>query len=352
MASIRCDTTKTGLKRYRVRVRLRGARKSGTFIRKAEAMRFAVREEKRILLDALSPVAQAGERTVAEMIERYGFDILAHKGRQTRIVQEAQLGVWRELIGHLVLAEVTPDVIADCRAVLVSRGLSPATVNRYLSAISHCFAWAVRERRWCVVNPVREVYRLPEPTGRDRHLSEAELKRLLMMCKVSVNRLLYTVVVVALSTGARKDEARRLKWRNVDLERGLFYVLSKNGERQKKALCGEALELMRSLYAERDPAVEFCFPSETDERRPMDFRRAWETAVRRARLHDFHYHDLRHSAASFLAAQGATLQEIGEILGHKSLRSTMRYTHLTQQHTRGVVARMNERYLPARRLNG
>jgi integrase len=62
-------------------------------------------------------------------------------------------------------------------------------------------------------------------------------------------------------------------------------------------------------------------------------------------LSDLRFHDLRHTAASYLAMSGATLAEIAEVLGHKTLAMVKRYAHLTEQHTSSVVARMNERFL-------
>ena len=73
----------------------------------------------------------------------------------------------------------------------------------------------------------------------------------------------------------------------------------------------------------------------------MDFRTAWETALRHADIQDFRFHDLRHSAASYLAMNGATLRELADILGHRSLEMVRRYAHLTEQHTAAVVASMN-----------
>ena len=74
-------------------------------------------------------------------------------------------------------------------------------------------------------------------------------------------------------------------------------------------------------------------------------RKPWEEALSAAEIEDFRFHDLRHSAASYLAMSGATLAEIAEVLGHKTLAMVKRYSHLTEQHTSKVVARMNERFL-------
>ena len=72
----------------------------------------------------------------------------------------------------------------------------------------------------------------------------------------------------------------------------------------------------------------------------MCIREAWESTVKRAGIADFCFHDLRHSCASYLAMNGASLAEIAEVLGHKTLQMTKRYTHLSEAHTRSVVERM------------
>lgn len=76
---------------------------------------------------------------------------------------------------------------------------------------------------------------------------------------------------------------------------------------------------------------------------PKDIRSAWEHVRTLAKLEDFRFHDLRHSAASYLAMNGATTRDIAEILGHKTLQMVKRYSHLADSHTSEVVAKMNEK---------
>ena len=74
-------------------------------------------------------------------------------------------------------------------------------------------------------------------------------------------------------------------------------------------------------------------------------RKAWELAFSASQIEDFRFNGLRHSAASYLAMSGATLAEIAEVLGHKTLAMVKRYSHLTEQHTIAVVARMNAKFI-------
>jgi integrase len=83
------------------------------------------------------------------------------------------------------------------------------------------------------------------------------------------------------------------------------------------------------------------FPNQTGTR-PYRIREAWENALKRAEIDNFKFHDLRHSAASYMLMNGASLAEIGEILGHKSFEMTKRYAHLSDNHARSIVERMNE----------
>jgi integrase len=166
---------------------------------------------------------------------------------------------------------------------------------------------------------------------------------LLDACKTSRNKNLYTIVVLALSTGTRRMELLGLTWNDVDLQRGVVRLHdTKNKERRVLPLTGFALELMQQYATKRSNESAFVFPSRNG-RKPADIRTAWEEAVERAEIEDFHFHDLRHSAASYLAMNGASLAEIAEVLGHKTLDMVKRYAHLSDAHTAGVVARMNEK---------
>ena len=98
---------------------------------------------------------------------------------------------------------------------------------------------------------------------------------------------------------------------------------------------------MRELYAGRRRESIFCFPSR-DGLRPVDFRYPWERAREKACLADFRFHDLRHSAASYLAMSGSNLKEIGAILGNTI---PDRYAHLIRDHVAQAVERMNRSVL-------
>jgi integrase len=308
---------------YYAKVRIKGQAQSATFHSLSKARQWSQRVEVGILEGKVSPV----KHTLSGLLDRYMAEVLPQKKASTIPTQRAQLLWWKRQLGQWQLSEVTPARILDCRTKL--QRLSNGTINRYTAVLSHVFTLAT-EWQWCQENPVRKLRKLREPRGRVRYLSDEERHRLLKACKVSANRDLYLLAVLAISTGARKGELAKLTWNTINLERGtLTFIDTKNSTNRTVPVTGLALELLREKP--RKPGKLFA----------RNWRKAFETAVRRAGLVDLRWHDLRHSAASYLAMNGANLLEIAEILGHKSLEMVKRYAHLSEAHTRQVVARMN-----------
>jgi len=150
-------------------------------------------------------------------------------------------------------------------------------------------------------------------------------------------------VLLALSTGMRRGEILSLTWDDLDPERRTIILQdTKNKERRAVPLVGVAYRLLRDLRKSRSNESDLLFPG-SDPERPVDIRKPWETALKRAEIKDFRFHDLRHSAASYLAMSGASLPEIAGVLGHKTYQMVKRYAHLSDQHTVAVVERMNEK---------
>jgi integrase len=141
----------------------------------------------------------------------------------------------------------------------------------------------------------------------------------------------------------RQGEIMGLTREDVDLHQGRATLHeTKNGERRVVPLTGKVLELLKENAKVRRLDTNLLFPGKNPQK-PVDLRAPWEAALKKVGIEDFRFHDLRHSAASYLAMNGASLAEIAEVLGHKTLQMVKRYSHLSEAHTAGVVARMNER---------
>jgi len=108
-------------------------------------------------------------------------------------------------------------------------------------------------------------------------------------------------------------------------------------------LAHHALELMQAQYEGRNKVSPLVFPSPQNPTRPWESRAAWLAVLEKAKIDDFRFHDLRHTAASYLAMNGASTNEIAEVLGHKTLAMVKRYAHLSEVHTARVVEKMNKK---------
>jgi integrase len=95
--------------------------------------------------------------------------------------------------------------------------------------------------------------------------------------------------------------------------------------------------IIDELKKHREIGNSLLFPSTIDPNQPFDYRKKWVKCLKVANIKNFRWHDLRHDTASTLARDGRTLKEIAEILGHKSLASTDRYTHLSTAHKTQVL---------------
>lgn len=371
MATIRERIDSSGKKSYHVQIRIQGfPPQTQTFDSKTIAKQWAAHVESELRAGRYMPRAEAQRHTLRALLEAYREQVLPLKPKEVRN-QGRHLDWWIKKMGAYSLADISPAIIGKYRDELLQtpfgkdkkRMRSPATVVRYMAVLSHAFNVAVKEWQWMPESPMSKVKKPKIDNGRLRHLSEDELSRLLAAAKISANRYLYTVVITALSTGMRYSEIMHLRWRDVLVDdvddAGLILLQStKNGEPRGVPLVNQACSAIKSLRKEhatqnggKVDTGRLLFPSEKEvtkpnDRRPVEIRKAWETALARAEITNFRFHDLRHTTASYLAMDGATAPEIAEILGHKSLQMVKRYSHFNKAHIAKVLTRMNQARLP------
>jgi integrase len=359
MASIQPRTwvDKEGKQRtsYRVQIRRRGFPPvTQTFERRTDAARWARETEADIQRGLRFPQHEAERHTLADLVERQLEYVKLHRPHDYER-QRAMLEWWKGKIGALTLAAISikPAVLADTRdALLTDEELSPATVNRYLAALSKAFTNAVQEWHWLRDNPLRNISKPEEPRGRVRYLDDEERGRLLKACRTSAYRPLYLMVLFAITTGMRRGELTGLRWQDIDLERGVAVLQNtKNGDRRSVPILPEVAELLREHGKVRRLDSDLIFLSGGSAEVWL-FDRAWYAALKEAKVKDFRFHDLRHTAASYLAMSGATTAEIAAVLGHRTLQMVKRYAHLSDQHTGAVVERMARKYFGRREANG
>lgn len=296
--------------------------------------------------------------------------LAAYAGRDESRYQ--RVNAWVRLLGDKPFSSITPDDIDAAMATLASEparvyagldadekpvyrkkdgGRSGATLNRYLVALGALFTWARRNRLVPrgFESPTKHIEKRTESRGRVRYLSKDEREALLKACQGSGWPRLYLLVLMALTTGARRGELLGLRWKDIDLERGEAIIgedadtETKNGDARCLILLPQvATELAR--FAPKDAAKSdaLVFRSRLRPSQPYATSEAFRDAMLAAGIKNFRFHDCRHTAASYMAQQGASLLEIADTLGHRQLRMVQRYAHLNTDSRRRLMTRVFE----------
>jgi integrase len=324
---------------YQAKIKRQGRLvKSKTFHNKAAAREWA----RRVEADLEQAIASGdpGHRTRFDALsDRY---LAQYAGRDHH--RRTQIRWWQDRLGGCRLADISLEVIrlhldnyrfGRDRHPVVAR--TPASTNRLKAALSALFTFGVKHGL-ANKNPARQIPVETEHNHRIRFLSQEERMRLLQACRESTWDRLYLLVLMALMTGARKGELLTLRWEWVDVnERTVQLARTKNGESRVLTL---PLPVVEELLRFRG-ADELVFPGRRGRNnRPADARPAWERALAQAGIQNFRFHDLRHSAASYLAMAGASLLEVAEVLGHRSVQTTKRYAHLSVAHKKSLTDRV------------
>lgn len=301
-----------------------------------------------------------GDMLVADLIDLY---MQHYAGRDTTRAQ--RLRWWVGQVGAIRLDELSDDHVhaslealalrppsyycgkdANGEPILKAKGLArrttlaPGTINRYQQALAAVVTWSIKRRiaPKGLVHPCRSVERRPENNEKTRFLTADERDRLLTACKASKWPRLYVLVLLALSTGARRGELRGLRWQDVDFEQRVVHVgRSKNGDPKLLPLIPAAVEELQRFVGKPG---ELVFASRVLPSVPYGFEERFGQALKAARVRGVTFHTLRHSCASFLAQNGATLLEIGDLLGHRQIAMTRRYSHLAASHRTAQVNRV------------
>jgi len=197
-----------------------------------------------------------------------------------------------------------------------------ASLNRELQWVKKIFSLAV-EWGWLTENPAQKIKYLKGETHRTRFLQNDEISRLI---ETSVDYL-KPIIITAISTGMRLGEILSLRWKDVDFEHGFLRVeKTKNGESREIPINSYLAETLQGMVESRKLG-NYVFSKETGEKR-LYVEDCFKSALRRAGIEDFRFHDLRHTAASLYASRGCDLITLQHLLGHKSIQMTMRYAHL------------------------
>lgn len=277
------------------------------------------------------------EKLFEEMMQKYLAEHASKKASARDFAGYAK--TLTLFFGGLIVADITPKAINQYKIKRREDGVKPATINRELAAMKKAFNLALKEWEWVRENPVMKVSMEVENNKRERWLKDDEEKRLLEACPGWLQEL----VVFALNTGMRLSEILELKWSEVDFSRMTVTVMrSKNGQKRTIPLNETAFEMLRAKSVIRPITIEPVFPSQAwTMLSRYNVSRAFRNVVGKAKIVDFHFHDLRHTFATRLVQAGKDLYKVQILLGHKTAAMTQRYAHHYPESLRDAVAALD-----------
>ncbi|MHC4357711.1 MAG: tyrosine-type recombinase/integrase [Planctomycetota bacterium] len=274
-------------------------------------------------------------RELAEEYQAWSEGRYPHQSRKDRNCKVRQLV---ERFGDLPLEAFNIKLVEEFQSERLQIN-KPASVNRILAVLKHMFTKAVD---WKMVrSSVREglgkVKQLKEPPGRTRYLTEDEYYRLLDACAPHLK----PIVILAVHTGMRMGEILGLEWSMIDFQNdNIVLYKTKNGKRRDVPIN----ETVRATLEElpHGPDSRFVFANRKGD--PYkSVNTSFPKALERAGIADATFHDLRHTAGSWMRMDGADLADIREVLGHSRMEMTLRYSHLGPSHKKRAVQKLDKR---------
>lgn len=362
MATVRERKKSDGTLVYQVQVRKAGfPARTGSFSTRRAADRWATTVEAEMIEGKHYRSVEARRRSLADAIDRYIEEELPKL--KDGGMHRSRLPWWKKHAGNVKLADLTPALIVELRGKIarepftranpdakhtsLEKGTkanqfkrSPKTVKRFLAVLSSVCTVARKEWQWMSHNPFDGVKMPKEGSGRVRYLSSDERGALLK--QTAKTPMLHTFVFIALSTACRAGELVKLRWRDVDLKEGrLLFRETKNDEPRVAWLHGEAMRLL-TAHSKVRPLDNNRRVFESPAGAAYDYLTPFKIAVAAAEIHNFRFHDLRHSAATYLAMEGATEAQLRAIGGWKS-GVVRKYVHIASTDARDIVAKMNKK---------
>lgn len=235
-------------------------------------------------------------------------------------------------LGTMMLNQINGDVVWRVIQGESKKGNKPATVNRYLATTRSVLRMARDEWQW--LDTIPKIRMLPGEVERDRWLTRAEADRLITCCALHLAAL----VRYALATGCRAAEITGLEWERVDLARNTAWLnQTKNGTPRGVPLNLDAVQVLREQIGKHP---RFCFSYEGRPMRADVTNTAWHSALKRAGIKDFRFHDLRHTWASWHRQAGTSCDELKDLGGWKSRQMVDRYAKFATENLLTAASRI------------
>lgn len=281
--------------------------------------------------EKIEGVNKIEDKPFSEFVTEYKKYAEANKKKKTYDAEKYTCELLSKHFGNKRLSEITVKDLQQYKDKL-SIEKAEGTVNRWFALLKGMFSKAI-DWGYAKENPVKKIKLFKLNNAVIRYLDPNEYKALLTHCDKSIKPF----VMLALHTGLRKDELATLTWNDVNIEKRTIHIRqSKNGEGRFVPINATAKTVLEELAQVRRIDSQDIFHDLTN------FRRLWEKALKHASITDFRFHDCRHTFASYAVMSGMDLRTLQDILGHKTILMTLRYSHLSQQHKMAAVQKMDQ----------
>lgn len=279
-----------------------------------------------------------GKESFDEVAKRF----LAHqKARLTKKAYEREDGIIDAHLTKFFVGSLASIRRVDIQRYVTKRAgdVSAHSVQKELNVLKHLLRLAVE---WEIIpfSPAQGIKSPRVPAGRVRYLQPTELRALL----AAYPEWLRPIVGLAVATGMRRSEILGLRWLDVDVENArVLLPQSKKGDGRIVYLNQFALAALGAQpRSEHTKPADLVFQGVTPEQVSVGFK----PVCKAQKVLDFRFHDLRHTAASWLRMKGADIHTVAQLLGHKDLRMAARYQHLSPAFLADAVARLDVAYGP------
>ncbi len=330
--------------------RLPGSRRKRKLMpNKALAEQYEAQQKLKIMRGEVG-IAYSEPVTLREFYNRYSERHSAiNKKESTRSTEPFMMVSINKYLGDFRMVDITPETVEKFKAQRLKEGVRPSTVNRSLTLLSNMFNKAIEWNVINVANPLRKVKRFKENNVRVRYLSVEEISLLLDYS----DGVLKDIILIALHTGMRRGEIQKLKRRDINFANNVIAIPDqKNNETSyipMNGVCRKILSKYRDL-GDDEQLFGYDFSS-TFERLIYRIRKKLKEKDPACTLfQNFHFHDLRHTFASYLVMNGIDLNTVRELLRHKSIKMTLRYAHLSPGFKQAAVENLDTYWTPASKL--
>ena len=238
-----------------------------------------------------------------------------------------------QFLGDLYLDEIDRDLIDRIVAQKRTEAL-PATVNRYLALIRAVLRCAAYDWEW--IDKAPRIKLLKEPEGRVRWITQDEARRLVS----ELPDHLAAMAKFALASGLRRRNVTQLRWEQVDLPGARAWIKAGDSKTRKAIPIPLNSDALSVLLEQKGIHDEFVFVYQ-DHPVKQTSTRAWYSALKRAGIEDFTWHDLRHTWASWHVQSGTPLHELMELGGWKTYKTVLRYAHLAADQLSSAAGRID-----------